>query len=138
MQTWKTGKRKHPRVGDKDPRRPVAKARFFQFSDPQKRFQGGQVLDVSLGGLSLLIPEQVPVGSIVEIHVEPPPTEGAGGEITLGGAYRLLATVRWSALSWQDNYIHGVEFMDISLAEVRNRRGLEKIMEVYEQRYGSA
>ena len=82
---------------------------------------------MSPGGLSLLTEQELPVGSVLELRVEPP---GAAGERRLGGACRLLATVRWSAQGGgHGDYLHGVEFVDISMAEARNRKGIERIME---------
>lgn len=137
MADRKTERRKHQRVGHKDSRNPVAASRFFLLSDPRKTLQIGQVLDMSPAGLSLLTDQNVPVGSTIQLLVEPPRPEGAEGEVTLGGAYRLLAEVRWVAAQDPDVYVHGLTLLEVSTAETRNRRGLEKIMEAYERMRGS-
>ena len=69
-------------------------------------------------------------GGRMQILVEPLEQEGT--------AYRLLAVVRWSRTSESLGVMHGLEFLPVSIAESRNRRGIRTIMESWERQYGSA
>jgi len=130
-------RRKHPRVGAKNPDKPVTSARFYLLSDARKSILEAPVLDVSLGGLSLMTQLEIPVGATLQLLVEP--YRAPGVESTMGGAYRLLAEVRWgSSRKEQEIFILGLMFLPVSIAESRNRKGLQRIMDSYQERHGSA
>ena len=130
-------RRKHERIGAKDPDKPVTRARFFLLSDARKSILEAPVLNVSLGGLCLQTLQTIPVGSTIQLLIEP--DRSPGTESTMSGAYRLLAEVRWGTTKEEaQTFVLGLMFLPVSIAEARNRKGLQRIMDSYQERNGNA
>ena len=127
-------RRRTARVGSKGGQRPVTLAHYFLLSDPRMRLSSAPVLDIGADGLSLLTPDEIPVGSSVQLFIEPVRPEGLDDTATLGGAYRLLAEVHWVGTARPGKHLVGLAFLPVSTAEARNRKGLKQIMETYEGR----
>ena len=121
-------------MGSKGARQPITVAHYFLLSDPRRRLKTAPVLDISADGLSLLTQDEIPVGSSVQLLIEPVRPEGLDGTATLGGAYRLLAEAHWVDTAKPGTHLVGLAFLDVSTAEARNRKGLKQIMETYEGR----
>jgi hypothetical protein len=123
-------RRRYRRVGSKTGSHPLTRVRYSLLSDARNRQHEAPVLDMSNGGLCLLTEQEISLGLTVQMLVEPAQDESA--------AYRLLAVVRWSLPVGNLGLLHGLEFLPVSIAEARNRKGIRSIMESWEQRHGSA
>jgi hypothetical protein len=126
-------RRRSQRTGAKDAERPVTVVHFYQLSDPRRRMSSAPVLDLSADGLSVLTEIELAVGSSVQLFIEPVSPGGSTGGGTVGGAYRMIAEVRWVASSRPGEHLAGLVFLEVSTAEARNRNGLQRIMERYRQ-----
>ena len=127
-------RRAHRRIGEKDPNNPVTSLRFFSLLDEEKTLHDGLVLDVSMGGLCMLSSQELAADSTIQLFVQPLIPSGHEDEVTLGGEYRLLRIVRWVKRHDETKALYGIEYLEVSMEEVRNRRGIQQIIDEYEKR----
>jgi len=123
-------RRRYRRVGNKTGSHPLTHVRYSLLSDARNLQHEAPVLDMSNGGLCLLTDSEINRGLTVQLLLDPLEDEGA--------AYRILAVVRWTAPGGSHGVLHGLEFLPVSIAEARNRRGVRGIMESWEHQHGSA
>lgn len=69
----------------------------------------GKTVDISLGGLSLFIPDQIPVGQVCTVGVD---------TLLRGNVVRITAVARivYSILKGTDGYRTGMQFIDVDAA----------------------
>jgi len=78
----------------------------------------GRTVDISLGGVCLLVPEQLPVGQTCHVGFEAPLN---------GKLVRVIATAKiaYSILSGTDGFRTGVQFLQLDAA---NNKTLAELM----------
>ena len=105
----------------------LSEAHYFLLSDPMKRVKKAKVLDLGTGGVCMATDEELPVGGTVELRI-PDPRKKGGEDLEDLAYYRLLAEVRWGKGRGRRGFVHGLQFLDISTAEIRNVKGIRRIM----------
>ncbi|NOZ85389.1 MAG: PilZ domain-containing protein [Deltaproteobacteria bacterium] len=142
MQDKKQERRKFERVGSKGLSRPLTRAVYSSLSDVIKKKNEAGVLDLSLGGLAMEIERELMEGSKVELILPKPSGSQAQADdkLSIELGYRLLAEVRWSKKRQENGnsskIIHGLMFLPFSIAEKRNRNGIEAIIDDFKSRNG--
>ncbi|NOZ85216.1 MAG: hypothetical protein GXP49_02925 [Deltaproteobacteria bacterium] len=114
----------------------IARIQYFLLSDPKKRYKDALMMDLGSNGLRIATNEELPLGATIEVHLfNPKKVKKIKKDLMRGLAYyRLLAQVRWAGQSSPNGYMHGLEFLDISIAENRNRKGIEDLISELESK----
>lgn len=98
------------------PRKPLrAQARIAL---PGVTPQRGKTVDISQGGVSLIVAEQIPVGQVCSVAID----ALANGKVVCVAA---VAKVVYSILKGTDGYRTGMQFIEV---EAASRKALEDLM----------